>query len=248
MKSVNVTVDLDFYNYLLEIQEERTKAEERKPALSKILLEVAKRGRELSERYSAQHSALNGVQTDVQNSAHALDAKYLEIKERNLLKRLSDLDEWESELKQRESGLRELEREYLEKDVYNQFQQQDFDKIAEENVMLKRQNLNFQTKFQDLLNEYRLEVHKIKLMEEQHGKNYDRLLDHQRKNTQEVLSAIESLRNLQPKDWATLSAPFLAKLMDNFDISQLTQSPKPLGGVKKVSRIPQQKPRRNSKK
>ncbi len=134
---MNVNVGENLYNYLLEIQKERREVEGRKTALSEILLELAEQGQinatqnlvQGSAQNFTQNSILNGVQNSVQNSnvVSNLDVHYLEIREQNLLKRMSDLQKWEEELRQKDHELLDLERQNLKQDLTNEFNGFDFE-------------------------------------------------------------------------------------------------------------------------
>ena len=134
---MNVNVGENLYNYLLEIQKERREVEGRKTALSEILLELAEQDQinatqnlvQGSAQNFTQNSILNGVQNSVQNSnvVSNLDVHYLEIREQNLLKRMSDLQKWEEELRQKDHELLDLERQNLKQDLTNEFNGFDFE-------------------------------------------------------------------------------------------------------------------------
>jgi len=101
------------------------------------LLELAEQGQinetqnlvQGSAQSFTQNSILNGVQNQIQNSnvVLTLDVHYLEIREQNLLKRMSDLQKWEEELRQKDHELLDLERQNLKQDLTNEFNGFDFE-------------------------------------------------------------------------------------------------------------------------
>lgn len=221
-KSITVGVDEDFYDYLVEIQEERKETEGRKPALADILLGLAKEGKELSTQNFGQNSVLN----DVQNSAYSLDAKYLEVREQNLLKRLSNLDEWERNLMEKESEIRESQQQIDRQEIQNHYDEFEFDRLRNENDEFKKEISVLRQKLESAKDKFAI-AHQNMVEQQLKGnlqteKSFAEYAD----KLEDILDEIGELKKFQPKDLIAMSVPLLPKIIE--EIEKLAQHKQPL--------------------